>query len=98
MKSGKIGEQYLHDINGRRVSHIREQNLSLGISDCLNPLYLLHVLEGGVAIDHLIENAAEGPDITWFTHLHMRERDGGNEGEKYFRVLTVTDKNNSLER
>ena len=50
----------------------------------MDPLQFLEALKRGVAIDHLIEDAAQRPHIARFSHLQRereREREGKIEGE-----------------
>ena len=65
---------YLHDDECFCAADLGEWNGNSWVSDCLPFLQLvLDVLEGSSAVDHLVEDAAEGPNVTGSTNLRCHK-------------------------
>ena len=63
-------ETSLHHIDHSRISTVWERDRDGGISDGVPFVkFVFDVFKWCPAIDHQIEDASEGPDITWSANL-----------------------------
>lgn len=63
-------DAHLHDIQGGLVANVGEWDGNGGVGDGMPFEELVpDVSKGGFPVDHEVENAAQGPDITGTTHL-----------------------------